>query len=214
MSDKLPVESVPTPQNELLSQLDSPYIIYNTRFFDLVLYYYSSISKLNDIEKEQALSLHESISRSKSIGLVLSHILKHRASTSRVVHLETNLPKPTVYKALGFLSENQLIVKAAPIGRGRGRRAPIYAVRNYAPEDLAMAFTADKFYSTPGFKEIRRLADVIVEGYIEYLRPFDSEFLDRSKLYAILKRECKGFRWFDLKNDIEHELNCRGFKVS
>lgn len=182
---------------------------------DLVLYYYSSISKLSDGEKSQALSLHESISRSKSIGLVLSYILKNRASTSRVIHLETKLPKPTIYKALGFLTENELIVKAAPIGRGRGRKAPIYAVRNYIPEDLAMAFTADKFYSTPGFKEIRRLADIIAEGYIEHLRrPLDPEFLDRQKLYAVLKRECRGFRWFDLKRDIEYELMCRGFKVS
>ena len=181
---------------------------------DLVLYYYSSISKLSDEERSQALSLHESISRSKSIGLVLSHLLKYKASTSRVIHFETNLPKPTVYKALGFLTDKRLIVKAAPIGRGRGKKAPIYAVRDYAPEDLAMAFTADKFYSTPGFKEIRRLADVVAEGYIEYLRPFNSEFLDRTKLHAVLKKECRGFRWFDLANDIEHELSCRGFKVS
>lgn len=185
-------------------------------FFDLLLSYDSIKYNLGCTQRQELLSSLDSIFKRKTACRILFELVARRAVTGRVLIHDLEVPEATFYSSIRWLVQNDYAVKVAPLGRGgRGRKATIYAIPSYIPEDVAAATKEDRFIGTPGYAEVERIAEAVLGKYLNQVQSDRYEgLIDRTRLYEVMKKECKGFRWFDFKLDVERLLRQRGVKVA
>lgn len=188
--------------------------MYIRMFFDLLLYQHSTNVKLNHPQRQELLCQLHSIFKREAASRIFLEIVARKAATARMLIRDLEIPEQTFYSSIRWLLQNELIVKAAPLSRSKGKKAAIYAVPEYTPNDVAMATREDRFMGSPGFIEVKRISDLVMGKYLTCVRsPDDDKTLLREKLYDVMKLECHGFRWFDFKRDVERMVTQQGFKV-
>lgn len=128
-----------------------------------------------------------------------------KAGSAFAIQRELGMPKQTVYRALRLLISRGLIVKARPVKPSGNRSITIYALKGYTPDDIKDAYTHDQRIRTPAYSIMARSAQLLLDDFISSSASSENVIhVYLAEIAAVVKRENKGFRWWDLTEGTRH----------
>lgn len=141
---------------------------------------------------------------------VLLTLIEYKAATARVLRLNATLSEKSIYNALEFLEAEGFVVKARPLNT-KGRPTSVYALYGYTPDDVIKAVERDRIARTPGYAEVMRVGQLILNDFIE--SPKCVHLNSKQDIDPILRKEVKGFVWRDLKRPVYQYLREKGVEI-
>ena len=201
--------------NKLVQDLRTNSGKYIDIFYGLVVRDLTTILLLPNKQRMKLVRDLRTIYRRPTVYKILLRMVEMRASTAYVLRQELSIPKQSVYDSLAFLIELGFLVKARPLKSSSikgGRTLTVFALREATPDDIARAVERDRYARTPAFEEVKRITQLLLDDYFEVItrnRTWEN-YVYQKEITPILKRECRGVRWFDILPMIEEELNKEG----
>ena len=168
-------------------------------FLDLVVGIRTTILLSPAAHKQDLVRVLGTIFRKPTVLEVLGKLIELRAATAYNLRVKTSLSKSSAYDALNLLIDIGLVFKTRSTKTGENRPATIYAIKDYTPDDIKNAYIRDQKLRTPAYSEMERIAQLLLDDYVS--SPTSSEdviHIYLAEINTIVKRESKGFRWWDL----------------
>ena len=128
------------------------------------------IPNLTNTDWSKSLRILERLMRLDSSPIlqrVARYFLEKKASTSKILRTELELPKSTVTWALQQLTEIGFIEPVSEVRQERGRPAFIYATPDASEDDIKRARIRHRRISNPKYKAAERLAQTLLTEYLE-----------------------------------------------
>jgi len=171
------------------------------------------IPNLTNSDWSKSLRLLERLMRLDSSPIlqrVARYFLERKASTSRILRTELNLPKSTVTWALQQLADIGFIEPVSEVKQERGRPAIIYATPDASKEDIKQARIRHRRLSSPKYRAAEKLAQTLLTKYLE--KNESSEISIREIL--IFVREVKlPYSSIDVAEIVAELLSEKGIKI-
>ena len=134
------------------------------------------------------------IFQKRAVREVFFLLFQLKAATVNLLERElSGLSPKTIYRALHFLEDLKWVEKTGLVNT-EGRRARVYALRGYAPEDLMIARERDRLARSPIYAEVNRIVQLLLDDHlisISHGNTLDGRFYKR-EMIPIIKRENRG----------------------
>lgn len=150
------------------------------------------------------------ILRKPTAWKLITYLLDNKVASTYELRKEFDISKQSVYRSLNFLIDMGLVVKARTIKTGsKGAPYTMYGLVSYEPEDLRNAYEHDRRLRTPAYKEVERVSQIILDNYLVR----ESGEIDMESIEPIIKKECRGVLWYDIKRGVQSKLKEAGYQI-
>lgn len=194
---------------------------YITDEIEIVKRLFTTISQTPQSLQQGIVKRLFTILRAESNTKVLLRLCETQVDTRYVLSKELGLSKRSTYNALEALIGLGLVFNARPLSLGvpkrRGPKPALFAIIGYenSCDAIARAVERDRLARTPAYAEVKRITQLLLDDYFSKITRGEiwGNRVYKRVMYPIVKKECRGVRWFDLVPMVERELRKIGLEV-